>query len=59
MGRVIYVMTGGVGNYPTATTPKPEHDTFAFVPSGSSHSFVLRQQGNAMNRKAYIYNIEF
>jgi len=46
-------MTGGVGDYPAATTPEPEHDTFAFAPSGSSRSFVLRQQGNAINRKAY------
>ena len=49
----VEVITGGVGDYPAATTPEPEHDTFAFAPSGSSRSFVLRQQGNAMNRKAY------
>jgi len=34
-------MTGGVGDHPAATTPEPEHDTFAFAPSGSSRSCII------------------
>jgi hypothetical protein len=44
-------MTGGVGDYPAVTIPEPEYDPFAFASTGSSRSFVLRQQGNAMNRR--------
>jgi hypothetical protein len=43
-------MTGGGGDHPAATTPEPEHDTFAFAPSGSSRSLDAESLARELER---------
>jgi hypothetical protein len=43
-------MSGGVDDHPAATTPQPEHDTFAFARSGSSRSLDAESLARELER---------